>query len=246
MKGLPTPPLLQAQGLCAWYGAAQALFDLHLQVGRGEAVALVGRNGAGKSTTLKALMGLLPRRSGRVQFLGRDCAQDLPYERARAGLGYVPEERRIFTDLTVMENLEVGRQAPRRWPDGRAAPVWTIERLWRLFPALADMRTRRGGQMSGGEQQMLTVARTLMGQPLLVLLDEPSEGVAPVVVDQMADMLRALKAEGVSLLLSEQNLGFAAEVCDRAYVLDKGQGVFEGPMAALLGDAALRRAHLGL
>ncbi|GAA4424808.1 ABC transporter ATP-binding protein [Acidovorax lacteus] len=238
--------LLEAQGLCAWYGAAQALFDLHLQVGRGEAVALMGRNGAGKSTTLKALMGLLPRRAGRVCFLGRDCSQEAPFQRARAGLGYVPEERRIFTDLTVDENLEVGRQAPRHWPDGRPAPVWTPERLWTLFPHLEPMRSRPGGRMSGGEQQMLTLARTLMGQPLLVLLDEPSEGVAPVIVDQMAEMLRALKAEGVSVLLSEQNLGFAAEVCDRAYLLDEGRVRFEGTMAALLGEPALRRAHMGI
>ena len=190
-------PLLQVQGLNAWYGAAQILFDVSLQVGRGEVVALMGRNGAGKSTTLKALMGMVARR-GSVQFLGQDIARREPHDIARLGLGYVPEERRIFTDLSVMDNLEVGRQRPRRWPDGTPAPEWTPEKLFALFPNLGEMPQRPGGRMSGGEQQMLTVARTLMGQPLLVLLDEPSEGVAPLIVQQMARTIRSLKAPGLS------------------------------------------------
>ena len=238
-------PLLQVQGLKAWYGAAQILFDVSLQVGRGEVVALMGRNGAGKSTTLKALMGMVARR-GSVQFLGQDIARREPHDIARLGLGYVPEERRIFTDLSVMDTLEVGRQRPRRWPDGTAAPEWTPEKLFALFPNLGEMPQRPGGRMSGGEQQMLTVARTLMGQPLLVLLDEPSEGVAPLIVQQMARTIRALKAQGVSVLLSEQNLPFAEAVADRAYVLEKGQIRYQGAMAELAANDEVRRAYLSM
>ena len=238
-------PLLQVQGLNAWYGAAQILFDVSLQVGRGEVVALMGRNGAGKSTTLKALMGMVMRR-GSVQFLGQDIARREPHDIARLGLGYVPEERRIFTDLSVMDNLEVGRQRPRRWPDGTAAPEWTPEKLFALFPNLGEMPQRPGGRMSGGEQQMLTVARTLMGQPLLVLLDEPSEGVAPLIVQQMARTIRALKAQGVSVLLSEQNLPFAEAVADRAYLIEQGQVVHEGRMADVVANPDVRKNCLGV
>ena len=238
-------PLLQVQGLKAWYGAAQILFDVSLQVGRGEVVALMGRNGAGKSTTLKALMGMVTRR-GSVQFLGQDIARREPHDIARLGLGYVPEERRIFTDLSVMDNLEVGRQRPRRWPDGTAAPEWTPEKLFALFPNLGEMPQRPGGRMSGGEQQMLTVARTLMGQPLLVLLDEPSEGVAPLIVQQMARTIRALKAQGVSVLLSEQNLPFAEAVADRAYLIEQGQVVHEGRMADVVANPDVRKNCLGV
>ena len=238
-------PLLQVQGLNAWYGAAQILFDVSLQVGRGEVVALMGRNGAGKSTTLKAVMGMVARR-GSVQFLGHDIARREPHDIARLGLGYVPEERRIFTDLSVMDNLEVGRQRPRRWPDGTAAPEWTPEKLFALFPNLGEMPQRPGGRMSGGEQQMLTVARTLMGQPLLVLLDEPSEGVAPLIVQQMARTIRALKAQGVSVLLSEQNLPFAEAVADRAYLIEQGQVVHEGRMADVVANPDVRKNCLGV
>lgn len=238
-------PLLQVQGLNAWYGAAQILFDVSLQVGRGEVVALMGRNGAGKSTTLKALMGMVARR-GSVQFLGQDIARREPHDIARLGLGYVPEERRIFTDLSVMDNLEVGRQRPRRWPDGTPAPEWTPEKLFALFPNLGEMPQRPGGRMSGGEQQMLTVARTLMGQPLLVLLDEPSEGVAPLIVQQMARTIRALKAQGVSVLLSEQNLPFAEAVADRAYLIEQGEVVHEGSMADVVANPDVRKNCLGV
>ena len=245
MSNHATAPLLQVQGLNAWYGAAQILVDVSLQVGRGEVVALMGRNGAGKSTTLKAVMGMVARR-GSVQFLGQDIARREPHDIARLGLGYVPEERRIFTDLSVMDNLEVGRQPLRRWPDGTPAPVWTPEKLFALFPNLGEMPLRPGGRMSGGEQQMLTVARTLMGQPLLVLLDEPSEGVAPLIVQQMARTIRALKAQGVSVLLSEQNLPFAEAVADRAYLIEQGQVVHEGLMADVVANPDVRKNCLGV
>jgi branched-chain amino acid transport system ATP-binding protein len=241
-----TGPLLQARGLNAWYGAAQILFDVDLEVRRGEVVALMGRNGAGKSTTLKALMGLLDKRRGAMSFMGQDISRADPFEVARLGLGFVPEDRRIFTELSVMENLAVGRQPERSWPEGQPAPAWTPERLFQLFPNLGEMRERPGGRMSGGEQQMLTVARTLMGNPYLVLLDEPSEGVAPVIVEQMANMILELKAQGVSILLSEQNMHFAELVSDRAYVLEKGQIRYQASMADLATNEEVRRAYLSV
>jgi branched-chain amino acid transport system ATP-binding protein len=239
-------PLLSAKGLEAWYGAAQILFDVDLEVRRGEVVALMGRNGAGKSTTLKAVMGMLAKRKGTLHFMGRDISTAQPYEVSRMGLGFVPEDRRIFTDLSVMENLAVGRQPVRSWPEGQAAPAWTPERLFKLFPNLGEMRERPGGRMSGGEQQMLTVARTLMGNPYLVLLDEPSEGVAPVIVEQMAHMILELKAQGVSILLSEQNMHFAELVSDRAYVLEKGQIRYHASMAELAVNDEVRRNYLSV
>jgi branched-chain amino acid transport system ATP-binding protein len=214
--------LLDVKQLNAHYGAAQVLFDVNLHVQRGEVVALVGRNGAGKSSLLKAIMGLMPQRSGTVYLDGHDLSHAQPYQAARLGLGFVPEDRRIFTDLTVLENLQLGAQAPRHFATGQAAPVWTLEQVFALFPNLADMQQRRASHMSGGEQQMLTVARTLMGNPLMVLLDEPSEGVAPVIVEQMGETILALKAQGVSVLLSEQNTHFAQWVSDRSYTLDRG------------------------
>jgi branched-chain amino acid transport system ATP-binding protein len=246
MNAGTTDVLLQASDIAAWYGAAQILFDIGLDVKRGEVVALMGRNGAGKSTTLKTLMGMLPQRAGRVQFMGHDIARDAPHQIARRGLGYVPEDRRIFSDLTVMENLEVARQPARTWADGSAAPGWTPERLFKLFPNLGEMPQRAGGRMSGGEQQMLTVARTLMGNPLLLLLDEPSEGVAPLIVEQMAQMILELKAQGVSVLLSEQNMHFAEIVSDRAYVLEKGQIRYQATMAELAANDEVRRAYLSM
>ena len=214
--------LLDVKQLNAHYGAAQVLFDVSLHVQRGEVVALVGRNGAGKSSLLKAIMGLMPQRSGTVYLDGHDISHAQPYQAARLGLGFVPEDRRIFTDLTVLENLQLGAQAPRHFATGQAAPVWTLDQVFALFPNLADMQQRRASHMSGGEQQMLTVARTLMGNPLMVLLDEPSEGVAPVIVEQMGEAILALKAQGVSVLLSEQNTHFAQWVSDRSYTLDRG------------------------
>jgi branched-chain amino acid transport system ATP-binding protein len=238
--------VLEVEGLNAWYGAARVLFDLTLRVGRGEVVALMGRNGAGKSAAVKTVMALTARRSGTVRFCGRDISRLRPYEIARLGIGFAPEDRRIFSDLTVAENLDVGRQPPRRFPDGRPAPLWTERKLYDLFPNLAGMANRRGAEMSGGEQQMLTVARTLMGNPLLVLLDEPSEGVAPIIVEQMANTIMELKQDGLSVLLSEQNIHFAALVSDRAYVLEKGQVQWQGRMAELMKDTAVQRALLSM
>ncbi len=238
--------ILEVENLNAWYGVARILFDVTLRVGYGEAVALMGRNGAGKSTTIKAVMALMARRTGTVRFCRRDISRLRPYEIARLGLGFVPEDRRVFSDLTVAENLDIGRQPPHRFPDGRPAPVWTTEKLYQLFPNLADLVNRRGGQISGGEQQMLAVARTLMGNPLLVLLDEPSEGVAPVIVERMARTISELKEAGLSVLLSEQNIHFAALVCDRAYVLEKGQVQWQGRMTELVGDTATQRALLSI
>ncbi len=238
--------LLEAKGLAAWYGAAQILYDVDLHVKRGEVVALMGRNGAGKSTTLKTLIGMLTKRRGTIRFLGQDISKGEPHVAARLGLGFVPEDRRVFTDLTVMENLEVGKQAPRHWADGTAAPVWTPERLFKLFPNLGEMPNRPGGRMSGGEQQMLTVARTLMGNPYLVLLDEPSEGVAPLIVEQMVNMILELKSQGVSILLSEQNMHFAELVSDRAYVLEKGQIRYHASMAELAANDEVRRSYLSV
>ena len=208
--------MLEVRKLSAGYGRARVLFDVDLDVAAGEVVALLGRNGAGKSTTLKAIMGLLPS-SGEIRFQGTALNGREPYEIARLGLGYVPEDRRIFTDLTVAENLEVGRQPPR--PE---APVWDDEKLFRLFPALAPMRERRGSRMSGGEQQMLCIARTLAGNPRAILLDEPSEGLAPVVVEQVARAIGGLKQAGVAVLLAEQSRHFTERVADRTYLLETG------------------------
>ena len=240
------PPALAVERLNAWYGAAQALYDVTFTVGRGEVVALMGRNGAGKSTTMKAVMGLLTRRSGTVLLNGRNISALRPFEIARLGLGFTPEDRRIFSDLTVMENLDAGRQPPRAFADGTPAPAWTCETLFRLFPNLAEMRHRLGGRMSGGEQQMLTIARTLMGNPLVVLLDEPSEGIAPVIVEEIADTIVELKKRGLSILLSEQNVGFAEIVSDRAYMLEKGQIRWGGTMAELAENVEVQRSYLTL
>ena len=245
MKQVTKLPLLQTQGLCAWYGAAQVLFDVDLNVQQGEVVALMGRNGAGKSTTLKTIMGLLDKRQGCVQFAGQEISRMPAYRIARMGLGFVPEDRRIFTELTVMQNLEVGRQAARCRPgEEMPMPEWTPEKLFALFPNLKEMPDRLAARMSGGEQQMLTVARTLMGNPYLILLDEPSEGIAPVIVEQMAQMILTLKAQGVSVLLSEQNLPFARLVADRAYLLEKGQVRYQGRMSELLENEAVQREYL--
>jgi branched-chain amino acid transport system ATP-binding protein len=233
--------MLEVSRINSAYGRAHILYDLSLSAQRGEVVVLLGRNGAGKSTTLKTLIGLVRPLAGEISFGGRRIEQLEPYQIARLGLGYVPEDRRIFTDLSVMQNLEVGRQAPRA-----GAPQWTPEKLFRLFPNLAGMRERRGAHMSGGEQQMLTIARTLMGNPCAILLDEPSEGLAPVIVEQMAKTILELKQEGLCVLLSEQNLHFANLVADRAYIIEKGHIRYQGTMAELAADDQVRAAYLSV
>ncbi len=233
--------MLSVTGLHAYYGRAHILQGVSLEARAGEVVALLGRNGAGKSTTMKAIMGLVPPAEGEVSFAGRRIERLPSYRIARLGLGYVPEERRIFTDLTVAENLAVGRQAARA-----GVPTWSEEKLFALFPNLARLRERPGGRMSGGEQQMLTIARTLMGNPRCVMLDEPSEGLAPIIVEQMAHSIRALKGEGLSVLLCEQNLHFCEAIADRAYIIEKGQIRFGGTMAELTADAALREQYLSV
>ena len=233
--------MLAIKDLHAYYGRAHILHGLSLEVRAGEVVALLGRNGAGKSTAMKAIMGLVPPAGGEVSFAGQRIDGLPPYRIARMGLGYVPEERRIFTELTVVENLEVGRQPARA-----ATPSWSEDKLFALFPNLGRMRERPGGRMSGGEQLMLTIARTLMGNPKCVLLDEPSEGLAPIIVEQMGQSIRTLKGEGLSVLLCEQNLRFCEAIADRAYIIEKGQIRFGGTMAELASNASLREQYLSV
>jgi branched-chain amino acid transport system ATP-binding protein len=235
------PEALEVRGLEAFYGRAQVLFGVSLAVGEGEVVALLGRNGAGKTTTLRAIVGLVRPGAGAVRFRGVDVAGMPTYRIARLGLGYVPEDRRILTTLTVQENLEVGRRPPRP-----GVPAWDEARVFALFPSLAELRRRPAGRTSGGEQQMLAIARTLMGNPSCLLLDEPSEGLAPVVVGQLARAIGELRRGGLPVLLSEQNLRFAGAVSDRAYIIEKGRIRFEGPMATLRADEALRRQYLAV
>ncbi|MEO0819579.1 MAG: ABC transporter ATP-binding protein [Pseudomonadota bacterium] len=233
--------MLEVDGIHSFYGKARILTDLSFRVDQGEVLALLGRNGAGKTTTLKSVMQLVRPRAGTVRFAGEAITGWPAYRVARLGLGYVPEERRIFTDLSVRENLEVGRQPARE-----GAPVWDEETLFALFPNLAERRNAAGRALSGGEQQMLTIARTLMGNPRCLLLDEPSEGIAPVIVEQMAATIRRLKAEGLTVVLSEQNLHFARAVADTALVIEGGERRFAGGFEELDADPALRDAYLSV
>jgi branched-chain amino acid transport system ATP-binding protein len=226
---------LELEAVEAGYGPSRVLHGVTLTARAGEVVSLLGRNGAGKSTTLKAIVSLVEVTGGSVRFGGRDITRRPTHEISRLGVGYVPEDRRIFADLTVAENLVVGAKG-----DG----VWSAARVYQFFPKLAELAARRAGSLSGGEQQMLTVARTLMGNPRLLLLDEPSEGLAPVIVRALGDQIAALKREGLTILLSEQNLRFAARLADRVYIIEKGLIRFDGPMTALMADEALRRRYL--
>jgi branched-chain amino acid transport system ATP-binding protein len=233
--------MLEVASVNSYYGKAHVLSDLSFSVQRGQVLALLGRNGAGKSTTMKSIMQLVVPRSGSIMFLGHELLGQAPHRVAKLGLGYVPEERRIFTDLTVLENLEVGRQPPRE-----GTVTWTRDMLFDLFPNLAERRNNRGKEMSGGEQQMLTIARTLMGNPSFVLLDEPSEGIAPVIVEQMARVILQLKSEGLTVLLSEQNLHFARAVADMAVIIEGGEQKFHGTLAALNAQPEIRDAYLSV
>jgi branched-chain amino acid transport system ATP-binding protein len=233
-------PLLELAGVDAFYGRAQALFDVALTLRRGEIVVLLGRNGAGKSTTLKSVAGLVTVR-GTVRFHDRDVAGLAPHRVARLGVGYVPEDRQIFPHLTVAENLDI---AVKPGADGRVH--WTRERLEEIFPLLAPLRRRAGGALSGGEQQLVTIARTLMGNPDVLLLDEPSEGLAPAIVKALAGLVERLRDEGVSILLSEQNVRFAVRVADRAYIIDSGHIRYEGTVDALRGEPEIMKRYLAV
>jgi len=235
-------PLLELSHVETYYGDSHVLFDLSLSVDVGEVVCLLGRNGAGKTTTVRTIIGLTPPRSGRVRFGEHDLAGLPPYQIARLGIGLVPEDRRIFPNLTVHENLEVARR-PR--PDGGPGP-WSAKRVFDLFPVLRERRRQLGGTLSGGEQQMLTIARTLMGNPEVLLLDEPSEGLAPLVVELLGAQLGRLKASGLTIVLAEQSVRFVSRLGDRVYILEKGMVCYEGPMAAFLGDEAVRQAYLAV
>ncbi len=233
--------MLELSGVNSFYGKAHILRDLGFSLNAGEVVSLLGRNGAGKTTTVKSIMQLVKPDSGSVMFDGEELTRLPTHRVAKLGIGYVPEERRIFTDLTISENLEVGRQPPRP-----GVFSWTQEILFELFPNLAERRTNRGKALSGGEQQMLSIARTLMGNPRLLLLDEPSEGIAPVIVEQMAHTILKLKSEGLPVLLSEQNLHFARMVSDRAVIIEGGLKKFDGSFAELEAQPEIRDAYLSV
>ena len=233
--------MLEVRGIHSYYGQAHILADVSLTLAKGEIVVLVGRNGAGKSTTIKSIMGMVRVGEGSIAYDGAEILGEPPNRIARRGLGYVPEERRIFTRLTVQENLDCGQQPPRE-----GTPTWTAADLFDLFPNLAEARHRLAGTLSGGEQQMLTIARTLMGNPGCILLDEPSEGLAPVVVEQIIKVVQEIKAQGIPVLLSEQNLYFAALVSDRAYVIETGRIRYEGAMAELERNDEVRQQYLAV
>ena len=233
--------LLQTRALCAFYGRAQALFDVDLEVEAGEIVALVGRNGAGKSTTMKAIIGLAPSAKGRIALRGATISGRSADRVARAGIGYVPEDRQVFPEHSVEDNLLIGAKPGA---DGRTD--WTLARVWQVFPILAGMKGRMAGRLSGGEQQLLTIARTLMGNPDVLLLDEPSEGLAPVIVDRIGELVRELRDMGTTLIVAEQNLHFCLDITSHAVVIDKGEVVYTGTVAALSADGAVMRKYLAV
>jgi len=232
-------PILAVEDLHTAYGLSRVLFGVSLRVAPGECVGLLGRNGVGKTTTMRSIMGLTPPTSGRVVWKGRDITREAPFRAAALGIGFVPEDRRIFSDLTVWENLDVAERRTRRGG-------FTTERVFELFPALRQLRDRPGGFLSGGEQQMLTIARTLMGNPELLLLDEPSEGLAPLVVDHLHEQIGRLKAEGLTILLAEQNVDFSLDLADRVYVLEKGHIRYEGTSREFRDNASIRQQYLAL
>ena len=234
--------LLEVSHIDTYYVDSHILFDLSLTVEAGEVVCLLGRNGAGKTTTVRSIAGLTPPRGGAITLRGRDIVGLPPFRIARLGIGFVPEDRRVFPNLTVHENLEVAR---RTWGNGSASP-WTEERVFDLFPILRDRRRQAGGTLSGGEQQMLTIARTLMGNPDILLLDEPSEGLAPIVVETLREQLGRLKASGLTMVLAEQNVRFVSDLGDRVYILEKGMARYQAPMASFLADDEVRQTYLAV
>jgi branched-chain amino acid transport system ATP-binding protein len=234
-------PLLHMKDVFAGYGQANVLFGIDLDIMPGECVSLLGRNGVGKSTTIRAIMGLTPPRSGSIVFKGEEISGRHSYQIAQRGIGWVPEDRRIFPELTVFENLDVGIKRVRN-----GGAVWTVERVLDLFPKLKELLHRKGGFLSGGEQQMLTIARTLMGNPDLIMLDEPSEGLAPLVVDNLQEQIAKLKSEGATILLAEQNVDFVLALADRVFILQKGEIVFAGTAESVRNDKSLKDRFLAV
>ncbi|MBI1726295.1 MAG: ABC transporter ATP-binding protein [Candidatus Rokubacteria bacterium] len=232
--------ILEARDLYTAYGLSQVLFGVAVTVDVGQAVCLLGRNGVGKTTTLRSLIGLTPPRAGHVVFDGMDITGWAPYRVARQGIAFVPQERRLFGDLSVRENLEVARRGTR------GASAWGVERVYETFPILEQLDARRAGYLSGGEQQMLAIGRALMGNPRLLILDEPSEGLAPLVVDALCEHIRALKADGMTILMAEQNLTLALALSERVYILDKGHVRFAGTVAEFEADTTLRDEYLAV
>lgn len=233
--------LLQVEKIDTFYGLSHILFDVSLQVKEGEVVCLMGRNGAGKTTTFRSIMGLTPPRKGRVSYQGQEIHKLPAHRVAQLGIGFVPEERAIFPELTVWENLDVARK-----PNADGKTYWTIERVYDLFPRLAERHSQAGGTLSGGEQQMLTIARTLMGNPDLLLLDEPSEGLAPLIVASIGKLIQEIKNEGLTILLAEQNTFFALELSDRIYIIDDGRIQYTGDVADVKANPDLIRQYLAV
>jgi branched-chain amino acid transport system ATP-binding protein len=232
--------ILEVKQINTYYGTSHILFDVSLSIARGEIVCLLGRNGAGKTTTMRSIMGLTPPRSGRVLFDGEEVRGKPPYYIARKGMGYVPDNRLVFPDLTVRQNLELATKIPK---DFTGEP-WTVDRVYELFPGLKKLDRKLGGHLSGGEQQMLTVGRTLMGNPNLTLLDEPVEGLAPLVVRHLGEQILKLKEMGETILFSEQNVKFATMVAERAYVIDKGKIRYQGSIEELSADEEIKKRYL--
>jgi branched-chain amino acid transport system ATP-binding protein len=233
--------ILEVNNIYTAYGLSQVLFGVSLKVQKGEVISLLGRNGVGKTTTLRSIMGLTPPKSGSIRWRGEEIAGKPTYQISRLGIGFVPEDRRIFSDLTVWENLDVAIQ-----PGREKENAWTLERVFDLFPALQPLQKRKGGYLSGGEQQMLTIARTLMGNPDLLLLDEPSEGLAPIVVHQLGEQIAKLRQEGMTILLCEQNTRFSLDLSDRLYILEKGTVKYEGTVQDFMKDEKIGRAYLAV
>lgn len=232
---------LTVENINTYYGLSHILFDVSLHVDQGEVVVLLGRNGAGKTTTMLSIMGLNPPKTGTINYKGKDITSLAPYKVARSGIGFVPEDRRIFPDITVLGNLDVGRKYSKN-KDNK----WTLERIYQLFPILKDFSNRHGGTLSGGEQQMLTIARSLMGNPDFLLLDEPSEGLAPLIVKVLGEFIEVIKNEGMTVLLSEQNTKFALKHADRAYIVDNGSIKFEGSIAQLEQNEEIKKRYLAV
>jgi len=233
--------MLEVKDIHSYYGKSHILQGVSMALNEGELVCLLGRNGVGKSTTLKSIMGLVKPSEGSILFRGQEMIGRQPYEVARLGVGYVPEDRRIFRSLTVHENLLMGVKDAK---GGAKSSAWTVERVYEKFPNLKERRDNKGGHLSGGEQQMLTVARTLMGNPRLILVDEPTEGLAPLIVKDVLEMLAAVRSSGVTVLMVEQNFKASIKVADRFYIMGKGQMVFEGNTEALLAAEEVRKNYL--